>query len=382
MADDCLIVGGGVVGLSLAYELAGHGVSVAVCEAGEPGQEASWAGAGILPPAGADSADPVRQFTALSNRLHRDWSAALADQTGIDNGLRACGGVYLARQEADVADLDHCTRLWRQEGLQVEAWSAAELAQREPALCPTDAILAAYWLPGECQVRNPRHLKALLAACLARGVRIEAGSPVVGFESRGSRVTAARTAAGARAAGMVCLAGGAWTGSLAEQLHWHLRVYPVRGQMVLLSTLRPVLSRVINEGPRYLVPRDDGRLLVGSTEEDAGFDRRPTGAGVQALVRLALELAPVLAAAQFERAWAGLRPATGDGLPYLGLVPGWDNAWVAAGHFRSGLQWSTGTALVLGQLMRGLTPSVDLGPFRPDRLAPLEARRGVREPRG
>jgi glycine oxidase len=134
--------------------------------------------------------------------------------------------------------------------------------------------------------------------------------------------------------------------------------------------LRPIVSRIINEGSRYLVPRPDGRLLVGSTEDDVGFDRSTTAQGVGGLLSFALSLVPELADAPIERSWAGLRPATADGLPYLGPAPGLDNAFVAAGHFRGGLQLSTGTARVMSQLIDGQSPEVDLGTFRIDRPAP------------
>jgi glycine oxidase len=142
---------------------------------------------------------------------------------------------------------------------------------------------------------------------------------------------------------------------------------PVRGQMVLLGGPRPNLRRIVNDGPRYLVPRGDGRVLVGSTEEDAGFDKRTTAEGVSDLLDFAVRLAPGLKSMQFEQCWAGLRPATLDGLPYLGRLPGLDNAFVAAGHFRSGLQLSPGTAVVMSRLIQGLDTTIDLWPFRVER---------------
>ena len=137
----------------------------------------------------------------------------------------------------------------------------------------------------------------------------------------------------------------------------------MRGQIVLLSTAVRLFDRVVNVGPRYLAPRADGRVLVGSTVEDVGFDKQTTATGVEGLLRFALELIPALGDATIERTWAGLRPYTADGLPYLGRVPGLENASVATGHFRGGLHLSTGTAVVMSQLVRGETPSVDLAPF-------------------
>lgn len=375
--SDVLIVGGGVIGLSLAYELAGHGAAVRVIDAGQPAREASWAGAGILPPARATSGDPLEQLTALSNDLHRQWSEALRATTGIDNEYRRSGAIYLARDPEETYRLREFAAQARGRDIVADELSAAKLHDVEPALCPAD-LAAAYLVPEECQLRNPRHLKALLGACVARDVKITAGAAAHDVEIRGDRITAVRTSVGALQADQVCLTAGAWSAALAERWGVTAAIKPIRGQIVLLATPRPVLARIINEGARYLVPRRDGRLLVGSTEEDAGFDRSTTAGAIGGLLEFALGLAPQLAAAQIERSWAGLRPCTGDGLPYLGRVPHLDNAFVAAGHFRGGLQLSPGTAVVMSQLMRGERPAVDLHAFRVDRHA--TQRRA--EPRG
>ena len=139
---------------------------------------------------------------------------------------------------------------------------------------------------------------------------------------------------------------------------------PIRGQMVLFRAPRRLFSHVLNEGPRYIVPRDDGRVIVGSTEEEVGFDKQTTVTEIQELKDLAQRIVPELGQALVEKTWAGLRPATFDGFPYLGVVPELPNVFVAAGHFRSGLHLSTGTARVISQLMRGESPEIDLSPFR------------------
>lgn len=363
----CLIVGGGVVGLSLAYDLAQHGLHVRVIERGEPGREASWAGAGILPPAPARPLDPLEQLAALSNQLHLEWSRELWEQTHIDNGFRRCGAVYVARSEADAGRLQAFAAECAARGIAVERLDTQALAHWEPALLPGKPPLAACYLPEECQLRNPRHLKALLAGCLRRGVEISRGVAADDFELRGGRVVAVRTSVGTLAADVVCVTTGAWTGPLAARLGLHAAIRPIRGQIALLASSQGIVSRIVNEGSRYLVPRPDGRLLVGSTEEDVGFDRSTTAGGVAGLLEFALGLVPGLAGAQLERSWAGLRPSTVDGLPYLGRVPELENAFIAAGHFRGGLQLSTGTAVAMSQLIRGERPLVDLSPYRVDR---------------
>ncbi len=365
--SDCLVVGGGVVGLSLAYELAGQGARVRVIDAGQPGKEASWAGAGILPPACSSAVDPLEQLTALSNQLHAQWTEQLRAATGLDNGYRRCGAIYLARTEAEACQLETFASMAASRAIAVESLNSHVLNELEPALQPTGPLEAAYSVPDECQIRNPRHLKALLIAVAQRGVEVTSGVAADDFEIRGGHVRTVHTNIGPLSADTVCVTTGSWTGPLAKRLGLTLSIKPIRGQMLLLSTARPILERIVNEGSRYLVPRADGRLLVGSTEEDVGFDRGTTAGAIGDLLQFAQSLVGQLSSAQVERYWAGLRPSTPDGLPYLGAIPGLDNAFIAAGHFRSGLQLSTGTALVISQLIRGQQPSVDLSTFRVDR---------------
>lgn len=366
--DDVLIVGGGVIGLSLAYDLAGRGMQVRVLDRATAGREASWAGAGILPPAGPYSTHPLEQLTLLSNRLHRAWAEQLREETGIDNGYRPCGALYLARSREQAAALAQSAAAWEAEGIQTQRLSPSQAQELEPALkhCQP-AIEAAVLLPEESQIRNPWHMRALVAACVGRGVVIEQGVAAEQLVIRSGQLVRVQTIAGTRQAGRYVIASGSWTAALATQLGVRLDIRPIRGQIVLLTLPRRPLERIVNEGPRYLVPRAEGRVLVGATEEDVGFDKRNTVDGVGGLLNLAASLAPTLANATVERTWSGLRPRTADGLPYLGLVPGLENAYVAAGHFRSGLTLSTGTARALTQHLCGEPCDVALEPFRLDR---------------
>jgi glycine oxidase len=366
--SDCLIVGGGVIGLSLAYELARHKLRVRVVDRQEPGREASWAGAGILPPASrAQAIHPLDQLRALASELHPAWAAQLFRETGIDNGYRLCGGLYLARSAGEAASLLGLARLLEEQEIACERLSSEALAEREPALAPlasSGSLRAVYLLPREGQLRNPRHLQALLAACRLRGVEITSGVEVEGFGLSSGRLAAVQTSQGSLSADRYCLTLGAWTARLLSQLGVPNGILPIRGQMVLFACERPPFTSVLNEGPRYLVPRDDGRVLVGSTEEEAGFDKSNTPEAVAELHDLACELVPKLRDAPVERTWAGLRPGTFDGFPYLGAIPGLSNAFVAAGHFRQGLYLSPATALVMSDLIRGQAPPIDLTPFR------------------
>lgn len=364
-STDMLIVGGGVIGLSLALELARKGATVRLLERGDFGREASWAGAGILPPgnlAGAKSAEA--KLRALSHRLWTEWSQRLREETGVDNGYTRCGGlsVVLGRRSDHLEpEIDG----WRNEGVAVEPLAPPSLSRIEPAL--NREVAAAYRLDQLGQVRNPRHLKALVAACAKRGVELHAGQPVNRFVLKGGRATGVVAATGRYSADAVCIAGGAWSAGLLDGVCDPPVTTPVRGQIVLLSLPSPAFSHVVESGRCYLVPRPDGRVLVGATEEWVGFDKRNTASAIAKLIDFAVQIVPQLADAHVERTWAGLRPGTPDGLPYLGRIAGVENLYLAAGHFRSGLQMSPGTAAVLSELMLGREPSIPLDGFDPHR---------------
>ncbi len=366
--DDVIVIGGGAIGLSVAYDLAKHGHSVRVLERGRLGAESSWAGAGICPPGNRHAtSDPYEQLVGLGHELHPVWAEQLREETGIDNGYRKCGGLYVAREAGMTDMLGYMIDHWMSRGIAVEKISQNELTRLEPQLQPTldsDNNFAAALLPDEGQVRNPRHIKALATACLLRGVTIEEGVPVDSLQCDGTKVVSAGTVDGPRKAKYFCISGGAWSPSLFAALGLQVPIRPVRGQIALLSCGVPPISRVVNEATRYLVPRPDGRVLVGATEEEVGFDKRTTADAIHGLIELARSLVPALGSAEVERCWAGLRPATEDGRPYMGSVPGYENTFAATGHFRSGLQLSPAVGAVMSQLIRGETPEIDLSPFR------------------
>jgi glycine oxidase len=361
---DVLVIGGGVVGLSIAYELARSDADVQLIDRGDLGREASWAGAGILPPVNAATAlHPYDQLRALSFALHAQWAARLQDETGIDNGYRRCGALYVARTAGEAAALRGMYLTFREEQVAIEQVAPGVVSELEPALT-TERFRAAYDVPEECQLRNPRYLRALIAACQRYGVALSPQVAAEDFVVRGDRLEGVRTSGGMLQAKRYCLASGAWTEQLLRRLEIPSGIFPIRGQMLLYRCPQQVFTRVLNEGNRYLVAREDGYVLAGSTEEEVGFDTRTTAVGLAELRAFAEALVPSLASATLEKSWAGLRPATFDGLPYLGRIPTLCNAFVAAGHFRSGLYLSPGTAVLMSQLLRDEPPTIDLAPFR------------------
>jgi glycine oxidase len=357
---DVIILGGGVIGLTTAYYLAAEGVSVSVLDRGDLGRQASWAGAGIVPPGNiAAVRSPLDRLRAVSAALFPSLSEQLREETGIDNGYVVCGGIELIGDPAPSPDA------WREEGIAFEAIDNAGLRRIEPALSP--GVGNGFYLPGMAQLRNPRHLKALIAACEERAVGLLPGCGAFGFQRNGERITAVDTEQGRLVAERFLVATGAWSDELFAPLGWRPGIAPVRGQMALLNTRQAGVRPVVLEGKRYLVPRTDGLMLVGATEENAGFDARPTAGGIAGLLEFAERLVPGLADATLERCWAGLRPASRDGLPFLGAVPGYSNLFVSAGHFRAGIQLSPATGQVMTDLLVGRPTVVPIAPFLPGR---------------
>lgn len=356
---DVLIIGGGVIGLSIAYEAAGRGLSVVLCEQGPLGSEASWAGAGIIP-AGAnpDLGTPLQRLHSASNLLWPGLTEELREATGIDNGYVRCGGICIARGP-DQRELQAQFDEWQQTGVEHAVLSHDESRRCEPQFAPgPDDVVCR--IPAVAQVRNPRHLKALIAACSRRGVEFRTGETVLGFRREGGRVSAVSTSTGDCRADQFVVAGGAWSNSLLASCGFHADIVPVRGQIVLLSMQALPFRHVIECGPRYLVPRPDGRVLVGSTEEWVGFNKGNTSSGVQGLLQFAEGLVPALADARFETCWSGLRPHSPRSIPFIGRVPEHDNLLVATGHFRSGLSLSPITARLVVQQLAGETPELPL----------------------
>jgi glycine oxidase len=258
------------------------------------------------------------------------------------------------------------TGYWDQLGIECEAVSSQSLPQREPALASwahrhDDA--SAWWVPDEYQLRSPWYLRALRQACLQQGVGIDEGVEVTDVRDR-SGTAEVRVGDLRHAADDVILCGGAWISQIAPGMRLERSVIPIRGQILLLHTAAVLSKRVINVGNRYLVCRDDGHVLVGSCEEEVGFQLGTTDTMIKSLRDFAISLIPDLASARQAGRWSGLRPMTFDGFPMIGRVPGSLNLYVAGGHYRSGLHLSPGTAMLLTDLILGRTPALSLEPFR------------------
>ncbi|MFM8634519.1 MAG: NAD(P)/FAD-dependent oxidoreductase [Planctomycetia bacterium] len=373
---DCCIIGGGIIGLSIARELAGRGHSVRVLARECERDTASWAGAGILPPTPRHAAEtPGEILTAWSDSLHRQWARELFEETGIDNGLASCGGLHVAGDASRLRSLASTAEAWRRRGARCLELDGTGVVELEPGLrgaVDRGAVVGGIFLPDETQIRPPRHLEALVRSCKGRGVEIMFGATAESIILGDDRIEgiAISREGGVRDtvhADAYCLAAGAWSGALAEPLGLRFETRPIRGQIALFRFPAPVLTRVVNSGLDYLLPRSDGRLLVGSTLEDVGFDRSTTAEAIDRLRGIATALLGDLSAVPLEQVWAGLRPGSIDGLPTIGRTPNFPNGYVATGHFRAGLHQSTGTAALIADMITGAAPTIDPEPFAPDR---------------
>lgn len=371
---DVVVIGGGVIGLTSAYLLAKAGLSVEVIERGDLGREASWAGAGIIPPGMHPdlTTTSVDRLRAFSVSRFRDLSDELRTRTGIDNEYHPCPAVeFLTKSEIDLADL------WSIERIPFHRLNPQQLEAHIRGVHGVSGYVPFCMMMA--QVRNPRHLSALAAGCRDAGVTLTTHVPFLRWERVRQRVVAHTGTGDHRAAGHYLIAAGAWADELLNPLGVRLGVRPVRGQIVLFHPGRRVLEHILIVGKRYLVPRLDGRVLVGSTEEpEAGFEKTNTPAEIDELVQFARQLVPALRDASVEKMWSGLRPGSPDGIPFIGPVPGCENVYAAVGHFRAGIQLSIGTAELVRDMIQNNPTAIPLRPYRLDRVPDATARPAFR----
>lgn len=363
---DVLVVGGGVIGLSVAYHAARRGVKVTLLEADHIGSGASGAAAGMLN-AQAETREPgaFLDLQLHSRDLHRCLGAALYEETGLDPEYVWSGTLRVARTADFEESLARTHRWQRERGLSAKWLDGDEARELEPSLAP-DA-LAALYLPEDGQVNSRRLARALALAALRRGAEIEEDTPVTGLVSKRGRIDGVRTARGETPAGAVVLAGGVGCARLCEGLGLRLPLHPVKGETLAVEARpAPVSANVWDEGC-YLVPKRDGRIIVGATEEPGIWDRRPTLGGVAHLSGAARGLVPALSGAPVADLWGGLRPGTHSGQPILGAVEGYEDLLIATGHHRNGVLLSAVTGEAIGALTLGEEPPLDLAPFAYER---------------
>lgn len=355
-----LVIGGGAIGLQSAFNLAEAGKSVVLLECRQLGGESSWAGGGIVSPLYPWRYQ--RAVTALaswSQGFYPRLAESLLRRVGIDPEVFVTGLYWL-----DLPD-EHAALLWAQQEQRALSCIAMEVVR---ASVPTlgNGFGRAIHLPGVANVRNPRLLKALRAALLQMpNVQVWEHSAVTGFLHEQGRIDGVVTSLGEMRAEQIVLAAGAWSGQLLATLGLQLPVEPVKGQMILYKCEPDFLPAIVLAKGRYAIPRKDGHILVGSTLEHVGFDKTPTEEALASLKASAEELLPALADAEVVGHWAGLRPGSPDGIPFIGEVPQFPGLWLNCGHYRNGLVLAPASCELLKNLMLGETPIVDPAPYAP-----------------
>lgn len=364
MGHNIIIVGGGVIGLSIARALAHRGLKdICLIERGNLGTESSYAAGGMLAPqAEADSRDALFELLIKSRDLYPNFAAELRDETGIDIELDTTGTLYLAITEHDREEIEKRYEWQRSAGLPVEKLTPEEARLIEPCISPD--LRGALRFPGDIQVENRRLLSALANSLAQLDVPMMNGVNVETLECKTGRITGVQTSHGLIQCSTLILAAGAWT----SFIHPRLKVEPIKGQMVCL-TAKPQLTRHVIYSPRgYIVPRQDGRLLAGSTSERAGFSKDVTAGGIHAILKNAQEISSVISALPIADTWAGLRPRASDGLPVLGRCGEIAGLIHATGHYRNGILLTPITAeLIAKTVVDGSVPE-ELSAFSPDRF--------------
>jgi glycine oxidase len=350
---DVIIIGGGIVGLSLARELRRRGANVLLLERGACGREASHAAGGMIADCPLEMPPALHPLAAASARMYPPFVNQLQIESGENVDLRSHGTILFPSP----SHLKSHPQFASQNPL------PAPLAELEPALAPCN--LPHLFLP-ERSV-DPRAITlAALSAAKRLGVDVSTGEEVLRLDVAEGRAVGVTTRKTSFHAERVVNCAGAWAGQIAPH---SFPTRPVKGQMLcLLSPRRDLLKHVIRAADVYLIPRSDGRIIVGATVEEAGFDKRTEISAIQRLHRAAIEFVPELRQARIFEDWAGLRPGTPDALPILGATetPGY---YVASGHFRDGILLAPITAHVMAEIIAGSNCEYDLGPFSPMRFA-------------
>ncbi len=349
--NDCLIIGGGISGLLTALQLHDAGLKVTVIERQNTGQESSWAGGGIISPL-----YPWRYTTAVtalaawSQQYYPNFVDDIRAKTGIDPELHNTGLLILDTEDYSQA------RAWADQ-YKVNLEYLDNVQVSEPELNAN--YQQGLWLPDISNIRNPRLLQALKQALILSGVKLLEHQQVQALRQQDNKIVGVETEQGFIAAKRVVVATGAWSANFIE----NIKVKPVCGQMILFKTPAALISRMVLAKDHYVIPRRDGYVLVGSTLEHVGFNKNTTAAAKEELKSIAFDLIPKLANYQVEKHWAGLRPSSPNGVPYIGKHPDIEGLYINAGHFRNGIVLGLASARLLADIILERSPILDPQPY-------------------
>lgn len=337
-----IIIGGGVIGCSIAYHLAGAGVRVTLLERGKLGGGVSDVAAGMVASLseGFTEGEPLK-LALESHALMLEMLPQLQKESGIDVEYLCPGILHMALTKEDEKNLE--ARLKWQEPLTMGVrWLSAQKTYRmEPAL--GEGVQGALFSPQEGHLNSRRLVRAYAQGAARRGATLLQDTEVKGLLYQQRRVSGVQLTSGDLEADWVVMASGAWTGRYRDWLGVDIPVQPVKGQILAARILPSPISTIIWHGITYLVPKADGSIVMGTTREDVGFNARTTVQGIARILSNAIDLVPAVAGAELRKVWGGLRPSSPDDIPILGPVDGWEGILLATGHYRSGILLSSAT---------------------------------------
>ena len=364
---DCIIIGAGIIGLLTARELSQAGLKVCVLDQSAVGRESSWAGGGILSPLYPwRYSQPVQQLAHWSQQVYPDLVNELMQDTGIDPERRESGLLVLDSSETAAAQkwaASYPTRL--------EMLDKVQLIDLVPNLAPqlNTAAAQSLWFPDIGQVRNPCLVKSLNQDLLLRGVEIREQTQVESLLIYKGKIKGVRTSVGNIESDKVIACSGAWTHDLLQDSDSKVDVQPVKGQMLMYKASPDLLSQIILKQDRYVIPRRDGRILVGSTLEHTGFDKSISQQANEDIQKAATSIIPALANYPIERQWAGLRPGTAEGVPYIYADENIEGLYVNCGHFRNGVVLGPASARLMSDIVLKREAIIDPLHYAPDVVA-------------
>ena len=353
---DFIIIGGGIIGLLTAYELDRAGAKATVLERSSIGTESSWAGGGILSPLYPwRYRDPVSALAHWSQQRYAPFCQMLFNDTGIDPEWNQNGLLMLESDEQEIA-----TKWATHHKAHIEKLHASDISRCEPLVKLNNNAL---WMPNVAQVRNPQLLKSLKTLLIQNNLDLKEHCDVKKLMVTDDSIIGVQTKDEKIYANNVIIASGAWSAELLKPFGAALNVNPVRGQMLLFKTPPKLISRIVMHQGHYVIPRRDGHTLVGSTVEHVGFKKETTQQALSLLHKAALQIIPELSNYPIKMHWAGLRPSSPDGIPFIGQHPTTQGLYVNTGHFRNGVVLGPASAHLLADIALGRTPIVNPKPY-------------------
>jgi glycine oxidase len=357
--SDCLIIGGGIIGMLTAHELSQAGMRITLIERRETGRESSWAGGGIVSPLYPwRYADAVTALATWSQQRYPALAAALHQESGIDPEYQRSGLLVL-----EVEDKTQALSWGKRHAIALHSCTADEAVSYDTGL--KTGGRGGIWMPEVAQVRNPRLVKAARLA-IDHNINILEEHEITELISHNGKIQGVRVGTTKIESERVIICAGAWSQKLLAETAIPPAIEPVKGQMILLKTNPGRVNRILLHNQRYLIPRLDGRVLVGSTLEHKGFDKTTTTETQKELRQFACDHYPALADAPVEHHWAGLRPGSPQGIPFIGPVPGVEGLYLNAGHYRNGVVLGPASARLMADLVLQREPSLDPAPYALD----------------